>query len=266
MDTAVALSGVLLAFTAFRRLTSSFSEIAAAFVAFGRIAHLFWAAARVEYTGAALGENLSPIAKRKVIEADQLTFRYARTGRTTLKGCSLSIWKGERVLLEGPSGGGKSTFASLLSGMRQTNAGLVLADGIDLKSLGGRRWRERVVSAPQFHENYIFTESLAFNLLMGRKWPPGPKDFAAAESICRELGMGELLDRMPSGLLQMVGEGGWQLSHGERSRVYIARALLQRAELVILDESFGALDPENLEKAMECTLNHADTLLVIAHP
>jgi ABC-type multidrug transport system fused ATPase/permease subunit len=64
----------------------------------------------------------------------------------------------------------------------------------------------------------------------------------------------------------MVGEGGWQLSHGERSRVYVARALLQKADLVILDESFAALDPENLKEALECTLRHAETLMVIAHP
>jgi ATP-binding cassette subfamily B protein len=71
---------------------------------------------------------------------------------------------------------------------------------------------------------------------------------------------------MPSGLLQMVGEGGWQLSHGERSRVFIARALLQNADLIILDESFAALDPENLQVALECTLRRAKTLMVIAHP
>jgi len=51
---------------------------------------------------------------------------------------------------------------------------------------------------------------------------------------------------MPAGLLQMVGETGWQLSHGERSRLYIARALLEGADVVLLDESFAALDPENL--------------------
>jgi len=64
----------------------------------------------------------------------------------------------------------------------------------------------------------------------------------------------------------MVGEGGWQLSHGERSRVSIARALLQDASLVILDESFAALDPENLRTALECVLRRARTLMVIAHP
>ncbi len=91
-------------------------------------------------------------------------------------------------------------------------------------------------------------------------------DMEEAETICRELGLGALLDAMPSGLMQMVGEGGWQLSHGEKSRVYIARALLQNAELVILDESFAALDPENAKLALETTIQRARTLLVIAHP
>jgi len=71
---------------------------------------------------------------------------------------------------------------------------------------------------------------------------------------------------MPAGLQQLVGETGWQLSHGERSRVYLARALLQRADLVIVDESFAALDPASLRQCLNCALRRAPTLLVIAHP
>ena len=71
---------------------------------------------------------------------------------------------------------------------------------------------------------------------------------------------------MPAGLLQMVGESGWQLSHGERSRLYLARALLQDADVVLLDESFGALDPDNQGKALTCALARAKTLVVIAYP
>ena len=66
--------------------------------------------------------------------------------------------------------------------------------------------------------------------------------------------------------MQMVGETGWQLSHGEKSRLFIARALLQWANLVVLDESFAALDPSNLRRALECVLRRAPALLVIAHP
>ena len=67
-------------------------------------------------------------------------------------------------------------------------------------------------------------------------------------------------------MMQMVGESGWQLSHGERSRLFIARALLQGVELIVLDESFAALDPETLQQAMDCVLQRASTLLVVAHP
>ena len=64
----------------------------------------------------------------------------------------------------------------------------------------------------------------------------------------------------------LVGETGWQLSHGERGRLYIARALLQSATVLILDKSFAALDPETLHRVPQCVLEHAPTLLVIAHP
>ena len=64
----------------------------------------------------------------------------------------------------------------------------------------------------------------------------------------------------------MIGETGWRLSHGERSRLYVARALLQKADFIVLDESFAALDQENLKLVLQCVLRRAPTLLVIAHP
>ena len=73
--------------------------------------------------------------------------------------------------------------------------------------------------------------------------------------MLRELDLGPLLARMPSGLEQLVGDSGWQLSHGERSRLYIARSLLQPLDVRVLDESFAALDPETLERALACVLS-----------
>jgi len=131
---------------------------------------------------------------------------------------------------------------------------------------GAAGWRRRAVAAPQFHDNHVFAAPLAFNLLMGRGWPPRPEDFVEAEALCGELGLQELLDRMPAGLLHMVGDTGWRLSHGEQSRLYIARALLQGADVVVLDESFASLDPETLRQALCCVLAGTATLLVIAHP
>jgi ATP-binding cassette subfamily B protein len=195
-----------------------------------------------------------------------VSFRYREHGRLALNDINLQVYRGDRLLLEGPSGGGKSTLAATLSGWRIPEAGLLLLRGYDRASVGMEAWRKHVVVAPQFHENHVFSETLLFNLLMGRRWPPLPEDEQEAVEICNELGLGELIARMPSGLLQMVGENGWQLSHGERSRLYIARALLQGSDLIVLDESFAALDPESLSRSLQCVLERAPTLIVIAHP
>ena len=120
--------------------------------------------------------------------------------------------------------------------------------------------------APQFHENHILSGTLGFNLLMGRNWPASDEELLAARELCIELGLGPLLERMPAGMMQMVGETGWQLSHGERSRIFLARALLQDAQLTVLDESFAALDPETLRECLNCAFARARTLMVIAHP
>jgi ATP-binding cassette subfamily B protein len=71
---------------------------------------------------------------------------------------------------------------------------------------------------------------------------------------------------MPGGLYQMIGETGWQLSHGEQSRVFIARALLQRSDVIVLDESLAALDPETMARALRCLRARATSLVVVAHP
>jgi ATP-binding cassette subfamily B protein len=178
----------------------------------------------------------------------------------------LRIGHGDRLLLEGASGAGKSTLAAVLTGLRTPLSGLLMLNGLDRQTLGTQAWRRRVVSVPQFHENHVLAETFAFNLLLGRGWPPTADDIADAEQLCHELGLGDLLARMSAGLQQMVGETGWRLSHGERSRLFVARALLQKADVVVLDESFAALDPENLKRVLQCVLRRAPTLLVIAHP
>jgi ATP-binding cassette subfamily B protein len=201
-----------------------------------------------------------------LLDAADLTYSYAGRPEPAVKGASLRIEVGDRVLLQGPSGSGKTTFAALLAGLKHPTSGLLLLGGLDWHTLGSAGWRRRVAAAPQYNDNHVLTETLAFNLLMGRGWPPRPGDTEEAEAVCRELGLGDLLDRMPAGLAQMVGESGWRLSHGERSRLYIARALLQRARLIVLDESFAALDPETLERCLRCVMARAPALIVIAHP
>src|SRR6516165_8002666 len=139
-------------------------------------------------------------------------------------------------------------------------------DGLDRDTLGAESWRRRVVIAPQFHDNHVLMGTLAFNVLLGRDWPQQQADIEEAEAICRALELGPLLERMPAGLQQVVGETGWQLSHGEKSRLYTARALLQSADILVFDESFAALDPQTLRHTLNLVLERAPTVFVIAHP
>jgi ATP-binding cassette subfamily B protein len=278
------IGGVVLAWLSLARLSGGVDQLATAHVAWHRVAPLFHAASgglpgRVAAPNPAgpagpAGRPTAPeyvvappaVGTEPVLEAVDVAFRHARRATDVLSGAALVIRPGDRVLIQGPSGGGKSTLVSLLTGMQVPRSGLVLARGLDMSCLGETGWRARVSAAPQFHENHVLTESFAFNLLMSRAWPPRPEDLVEARVVCQELGLGPLLERMPGGMWQMVGETGWQLSHGEQSRLFIARALLQHGDVVILDESLAALDPETMASTLRCLRARAPSLVVVAHP
>jgi len=264
---AVSLGGILLAYRALERLTGGLWSLTGAMIAWRQTSPVFHAAARGTL-------DPSRVATRKetgapnpaTLEATDLRFAHSGRGQPVVHGCTLTIRSGERLILQGPSGSGKSPLASLLAGLRPPQSGLLLLDGLDRHTLGLAGWRRRVVLVPQFHENHLVLGSVAFNLLMGVEWPPTEDHFNRAEAVLRELGLGPTLDRMPSGLLQTIGETGWQLSHGERSRLYLARALLQNPDVLLLDESFAQLDPENMHLALNAVVARASAVLLIAHP
>jgi ATP-binding cassette subfamily B protein len=262
---AIALGGVLLAYEALGKLSGGLFNLVGAAIAWKQIAPLMQALRREGDRGVPSALAREPDREQVLLEAHNLGFTYPGQHAPVLRGCSLTIRAGDRILLEGPSGCGKSTLAAVLCGFKPAQSGLLLLRGLDRKTLGSDGWRRLVTSAPQFHENFVFTGMLNYNLLMGGNWPPSGPVAQEALELCEELGLGPVLARMPGGMEQLVGECGWQLSHGERSRLYIARALLQGADLVILDESFAALDPETLRQCMECVFRRAGTLFVIAH-
>jgi ATP-binding cassette subfamily B protein len=269
---AAGIGGVLIGYRAFRMLGTSLEQLTGALVAWRRIAPLLAGSARAEPVAApnvavAAGMNGDGgSADRVVLDARGLAFRHPGRAEPVLRGADVRIAGRDRVLLEGPSGGGKSTLGTLLATCRTPDAGLLLLGGLDPATVGHAEWRRRVVFVPQFHENHVLMGSFAFNVLMGRGWPPSPADLRDADRACRGLGLGPLLDRMPGGLFQMVGETGWQLSHGERSRLFVARAVLQHPDVLILDESFAALDPETLRSTLEYLFAQDAALIAIAHP
>jgi ATP-binding cassette subfamily B protein len=265
-----AVGGVLIAYRSFRILGISVEQLGGALVAWKRLAPLHQAERVTEPVGAACllapPEPARNGSRAPVLDLRRVTYRHPGRAEPTLREVSLALYPRDRVLLEGPSGGGKSTLASLASACRPSQGGLLLLDGLDPASVGHRGWRRRVVLVPQFHENHVLMGSLAFNLLIGREWPPAPLALEEAEAVCRGLGLGPLLQRMPGGLFQMVGDTGWQLSHGERSRIFIARAVLQNPDVLILDESFAALDPELFRSSVDYLLQRDSALVLIAHP
>ena len=223
---AISLGGIMLAYQAFGSLGQGTRSIVGVVNAWKQVAPLFKAATRAQRTG---GNGIAPIeptvatgeaplpaqpGRRDLVVTRDLFFRYREFAEPVLRGCSLRIAHGDRLLLEGASGAGKSTLAAVLTGLKVPLSGLLMLNGLDRQTLGTQAWRRRIVSVPQFHENHVLTETFAFNLLMGRGWPPTANDLAEAEQLCYELGLGELLARMPAGLQQMVGETGWRLSHG----------------------------------------------------
>ena len=264
---AISLGGVLSAEVAFRKFALGLvNQLMAGVIAWDQIKPLFEAASRPEMEGDPNTAVPSLTSSGQLLSIHDVSFRYNMQGDQVLDRCSVRVQAGDRILLEGPSGGGKSTLAAVLTGLRRPDSGLVLWHGLDRMTLGSVGWRRRVVFAPQFHENHVLGNTFMFNLLMGRCWPPRQEDIELAQVLCEALGLSEVLARMPAGMLQTVGETGWQLSHGEKSRLYIARAILQGVDFLILDESFAALDPQSLQRAMACVLERAPTLLVIAHP
>ncbi len=268
---AVSLGGVLLAYRALQRLAAGATNLTGAVVASRAIVSLARAASTREplpLSSAILRTATTAAGGREnvVLQARDLVFRYRRQGEPVISGASLTVERHSRFLLEGASGSGKTTLGAMLAGLEQPESGLLLAGGLDRASLGAAGWRKRVVMAPQPHDNYVVGGSLAFNLLMGRRWPAEGSDLADAEAVCRDLGLGDLLDRLPGGLHQVIGETGWQLSQGERVRVFLARALLQQPDLLVLDESFSALDPENVDRALRSVANSGSAVLAISHP
>jgi ABC-type multidrug transport system fused ATPase/permease subunit len=269
---AISIGGVLLALRAFDEIGIFFQQISLALASFEQIRELLRAVARPELASRIplemeVGKDHAGTASSgTLVEARGLTFRHQARFRAVLDNCSLQIAHGDRILLQGPSGGGKSTLVSLLTGMRTPDAGVLLLRGLDRATFGVSGWRKRVTAALQFHENHVLSGSFAYNLLLGREWPASSATKEEARSVCHELGLGELLSKMPSGLDEMIGETGWQLSHGEKSRLYVARTLLQGVELIILDESFASLDPETMGVTLRCVLERAPAVLVVSHP
>ncbi len=235
----------------------------------GRLQHLavgeasFWSLMeRIEETEAereVLAPGASPGPLRQGIRFDRISFAYGE--RPVLTDLSLTIPAGRFVAIEGESGSGKTTLADLLGGLFVPSAGRILVDGRDLATLDLREWRSEIGYVPQ--EMLLLGDSIRNNVSLG---DPSITE-ADVERALRLAGAWDFVARAPGGLDAEVGERGMMFSGGQRQRIALARALVTRPTLLILDEVTTALDPAT--EAEICatlrTLTPEVTIFAISH-
>lgn len=192
-------------------------------------------------------------AHETLLSAEAVTYRY-RDGDGLTEPTTLRLNDGERLIISGQSGAGKSTLAELLSERRAASSGIIAS-----------RPGVRVIRVPQADDNHVFHASLLFNVLCGRGWPPTADDVARAVEVLKDLGLDGVVKRMPAGLAQPVGDGGWRMSAGETARLCLARALAARPDVLILDETTASLDPLTRRQVIAAVDRTARAVILISH-
>ncbi len=199
--------------------------------------------------------------KRSDVEFKHVTFTYPGAGVPVLKNISFCVPEGKTTALVGPSGGGKSTAASLIPRFWDVDGGQVLVGGVDVREISTETLMDQVAFV--FQDTHLFKASLFENIRAAR--PEADRD--QVEAAAHAAQCGDIIEKLADGLDTVVGTAGIYLSGGEQQRIALARAILKDAPIVVLDEATAFADPENemlIQKAFE-TLTKGKTVLMIAH-
>ena len=195
------------------------------------------------------------------VSFDHVTFTYPGADRPALEDVSFSVQPGQVTALVGPSGGGKTTAASLIPRFWDADSGSVSIGGINVRELNTEDLMRQVAFV--FQDTRLFKESLLENIRAARPEASRNEVLAAAHAAQCD----DVLEKLPQGLDTVVGTKGVYLSGGEQQRIALARAILKNAPIVVLDEATAFADPENehqIQKAFEA-LTRNKTVLMIAH-
>ena len=193
------------------------------------------------------------------VELRDVHFGYGET--EVLHGVNLTFREGTVNALVGPSGSGKSTIAKLIASFWDVSGGSITVGGADIRNISAEHYHKLVAYVSQ--DNFLFDATVRENIRMGR---PGATD-AEVEQAARDCGCYDFIMGLENGFDTPAGSGGGHLSGGEMQRIYIARAMLKNAPIVLLDEATAYTDPENeaLIQQSVAKLVRGKTLIVIAH-
>lgn len=206
-----------------------------------------------------LGTTPDSNTEQDEIKYDNVSFGY--TENDVLKNVSFSVKKGQMTALVGPSGGGKSTIASLLARFWDVKSGRILVRGEDIRDVSLGSLMDQVSMV--FQRVYLFQDTIYNNIAISRPDVTRDEVYGAAKKArCYDF-----ITQLPDGFDTVIGEGGASLSGGEKQRISIARCILKDSPIVILDEATASVDADN-ERAIQEAISELcknKTLLVIAH-
>ena len=203
-------------------------------------------------------EHLLPAVKKW--ELSHVDFRYGNR-ELTLQDVNLSVSRGEKIAIVGESGSGKTTVAKLLLRFFEPENGNILADSMDLRNADLESLRKNIAYVDQ--NTFLFSDTIINNLKLGNEDAGEEEIFDA----CRRSGADAFIRKLPLGYNHPLDENGMDISGGQRQRLAIARALLKKPQLLILDEATSNLDTVT-ESAIKTSILKANTdmaCIIIAH-
>lgn len=195
------------------------------------------------------------------ITFENVSFCYEDAGRDALHQINLSIKEGEHVAFVGPSGGGKTTLASLVARFFDTTEGRILIGNKDVKEISSKQLMDMVSFV--FQDSKLLKTSILENVRMGKKDATREEVMQAL----REAQCEDIIAKFSDGIDTVIGSSGTYVSGGEAQRLSIARAMLKNAPILILDEATAFADPDNEAKVQEAfsRLSKGKTVIMIAH-
>lgn len=195
------------------------------------------------------------------ITFDHVSFRYEDAAKNALYNINLEIREGEHVAFVGPSGGGKSTLASLIARFFDTTEGQIKIGGVNVRDIPSEQLMNMVSFV--FQDSKLLKMSIYDNVRMGRKDATREEVMEALKNAQCE----DIIGKLPYGIDTVIGAKGTYVSGGEAQRLSIARAMLKNAPVLILDEATAFADPDNEAKIQQAfsKLSEGKTVIMIAH-